>query len=214
MDKNFYQLYLENYQGPLDKLLELVEEQKMEINSISLSKVTSDFLNYIKQIENNASPDLISEFLVIASKLILIKTKSLLPNLELNQEDEEEIKNLEWALKVHKEFKIAQNIFKNIWNIMPLMGNREFLANIKGTFYPATNMTLNNFQNSMENIFQELNKIFKPVSIIKNTIINIQEKIQEIFNRLQANTLYFDELKRKINKTRNNYYFFSNITII
>ena len=96
-----YELSLEYYKGPLDKLLELVEEKKLEITQISLAEVTADFLNYLKTLdESRANHSLIADFLVVASKLVLIKSKMLLPSLPLDEEEESDIRNLEERLKL------------------------------------------------------------------------------------------------------------------
>ena len=85
-----YELTLEAYQGPLDKLLELVEAKKMEVTEISLAEVTADFLDYLKKLEaENVSQTLLADFLVIASKLIFIKSKILLPSLFAGEEETE-----------------------------------------------------------------------------------------------------------------------------
>ena len=99
-----YELKLETYQGPLDKLLELVEGKKLEITKISLADVTADFLNFLKKLESEgANHSLIADFLVVASKLILIKSKVLLPALTLSEEEESDIHDLEARLKIYAE---------------------------------------------------------------------------------------------------------------
>ncbi|MEK7162430.1 MAG: segregation/condensation protein A, partial [Patescibacteria group bacterium] len=96
-----YELKLENYQGPLQKLLELIEEKKMEITIINLAEVTSSFFEYLKKLEAlGMDHSLLADFLVIASKLLLIKSKVLLPSLPLTEEEESDIRGLESQLKL------------------------------------------------------------------------------------------------------------------
>src|SRR3989338_9156814 len=100
-----YEFKTEKFQGPLEKLLELIEDKKLEITEISLAEVTNDFLQYLKtltdadnmqtnaegnaeqsgnlavnQIEIRENLRLLADFIAIASRLILIKSKSLLPD--------------------------------------------------------------------------------------------------------------------------------------
>ena len=105
---------LEKFSGPLDILLSLIEEKKMAINEISLSQVTDQFLDYLKNLENNTEREtfesmeyqrILADFLVIASRLILIKSRSLLPNLVLSEEEESDIKELEERLRIYQQIK-------------------------------------------------------------------------------------------------------------
>ncbi|MFI5205325.1 MAG: segregation/condensation protein A [Candidatus Paceibacterales bacterium] len=110
---NSYQLKLENYQGPLEKLLELIEEKKMEITEINLAEVTTDFLSYLQELTSKEKIDsfdginlrIIADFVAVASRLVLIKSKALLPGEKLTLEEESEIKELEERLKIYKEFR-------------------------------------------------------------------------------------------------------------
>ncbi|MDR3559569.1 MAG: segregation/condensation protein A, partial [Candidatus Pacebacteria bacterium] len=75
-----YRIKLDKFEGPLELLLELIEKDKMDVTELSLAKVADEYLEYIK---NNESINLahLAEFLSVASKLILIKSRALLPML-------------------------------------------------------------------------------------------------------------------------------------
>ncbi len=73
-----YRVHLPVFEGPLDLLLSLIERQELEITRISLAQVTDQYLLHIAQFEE-ARPDALAEFLVMAAKLILIKSTALLP---------------------------------------------------------------------------------------------------------------------------------------
>src|SRR5262245_8487868 len=98
IDHMDYALRLQQYEGPLEKLLELIEERKLDVNEISLAEVTDDFLKYLEQLPAVA-PALLADFLTIGSRLVLIKSKSLLPELPLSAEEESDIKDLERRLE-------------------------------------------------------------------------------------------------------------------
>jgi segregation and condensation protein A len=82
------------FEGPLDLLLTLVEKKKLFINDIALSQVTDDFIAHIQNFDKLPMGDS-AHFILIASTLLLIKSKSLLPALTLTEEEEEGIR--EWA---------------------------------------------------------------------------------------------------------------------
>jgi len=89
-----YQIKTDAFEGPFHLLLSLIEERKFFINDLSLAQVTEDYLNYVNKLEKQ-DPSEISSFIVVAATLILIKSKSLLPNLNLTAEEEGDIRNLE-----------------------------------------------------------------------------------------------------------------------
>lgn len=94
------------YEGPLDLLLELVEKRKLLINDVSLAQVTDEFIARV-----NAMPELpvgdTAEFVSLAATLLLIKSRSLLPTLELSDDESRDIKELEYRLEVYKIIKEA-----------------------------------------------------------------------------------------------------------
>ena len=94
------------YEGPLDVLLELIEKRKLLINDIALATVADDYIAHI-----NALPEMpvqeTSEFVSLAATLLLIKSRSLLPTLELSPEESRDIKELEYRLAVYQLFKEA-----------------------------------------------------------------------------------------------------------
>jgi len=99
-----FNIKTEVFEGPLDLLLSLIESEKLDITNISLAKVSDNFTNHVG-ILKDADAETLSEFLDIASKLILIKSKVLLPQLVLSPEEEEDINELERRLKEYQIFK-------------------------------------------------------------------------------------------------------------
>ena len=91
-----YKIETEHFVGPYSVLLSMIEERKLFINDISLALITEDYLRYVNT--HNIHPALISNFVMVASTLILIKSKSLLPDLNLTEEEVVDIKNLKGNL--------------------------------------------------------------------------------------------------------------------
>ena len=73
-----YELRIEKFSGPIEKLLELIEEKKLEITELNLAEATADFLNYIKKIEN-IEPRLLADFVVVVSSFCLSNQKRFCP---------------------------------------------------------------------------------------------------------------------------------------
>ena len=92
------------FEGPLDLLLELVTKRKLFVNDVSLAEVTDDFIKYLDEHEKFPLGES-AEFIVIASTLMLIKSRSLLPQIALTDEEEESIHDLEDRLVFYAKVK-------------------------------------------------------------------------------------------------------------
>ncbi|MFH1162394.1 MAG: segregation/condensation protein A [Candidatus Jorgensenbacteria bacterium] len=196
-----YEVATETYQGPLDKLLELIEEKKMEITRLNLAEVTADFLAYIEKLEKDAKgggipPGLLADFLVVASRLILIKSKALLPDLTLSEEEEGEVADLEHRLRLYRELKEGQRHLARGWSVFPLMRSREFLMGSEALFYPPARLTAGDLAAAFGRVLGELERIAKPTGHIKSEIINLTKKIEEVLARLTGAPLGLGALHR------------------
>jgi len=101
-----YHIHLEQFEGPLDLLLSLIEKEKLDITHVSLAKVADQYLKYLET-EESISLDNLAAFLSVAARLILIKSRALLPIFEFSDEEEESMDDLELRLKVYKRFREA-----------------------------------------------------------------------------------------------------------
>jgi len=100
-----YKVQTAVYEGPLDLLLDLIERAELDITSVSLATVTDQYLVYIKNLEH-VNADEISAFLVIAAKLLQIKSEALLPRPPARAPGEEDLgRSLVDQLKLYKRFK-------------------------------------------------------------------------------------------------------------
>ena len=85
---------IEKFEGPLSLLLKMIEQEELDITEINLAGIADQYIEYIKN-NNNISPDNMADFLVIAAKLLFIKSKALLPYIYA--EEEEDLEDLEKA---------------------------------------------------------------------------------------------------------------------
>ena len=98
-----YSIKINNFEGPLDLLCHLIDKNKMDIYDINISEITDQYIKYIEQMEK-MNLEITSEFLVMSSTLLYLKSKHLLPK---QQEDEEEITEEELIRRIieYKKFK-------------------------------------------------------------------------------------------------------------
>jgi segregation and condensation protein A len=120
-----YKITIPMYEGPLDLLLDLIKKQQMNIHDIQISKITSQYLDYLHQLEVQ-NIDVSAEFIYMAATLIYVKSKMLLPPDPLGTEEEQAAdprEELVQRLIEHEKFKNAaqllyqkQQIEENVWS--------------------------------------------------------------------------------------------------
>ena len=105
-----YAIKIDNFQGPLDLLCHLIDKNKMSIHDINLSEITDQYIDYLKQ-QEKLNLEIASEFLVMASTLLFLKSKNLLPKQE---EEEEELTEEELIRRIieYKKFKEISKVLK------------------------------------------------------------------------------------------------------
>lgn len=188
-----YELKIENFSGPIEKLLELIEAKKMEITDLNLAEVTADFLNYLKELEI-VEPRMLADFVAIAAALLLIKSKAILPDLKLSEEEERDIKDLEGRLRRYAEFKPAIVLLKKLYEQKNFSVSRQLLYNSEPVFYPAPNMNVESLKNAVSAIFTELNKLNLESQTIEYSLIKLEEKIEEIAKKIEQGIGNFSEI--------------------
>jgi segregation and condensation protein A len=112
-DSSLYQVTLPVFEGPLDLLLHLIEREELDITQVSLAQITNQYLEYLGQVSER-DPDNLADFLVVAAKLLLIKSRVLLPRPpSLPATEEEDIgEDLVRQLIEYKRFKEAAQWLK------------------------------------------------------------------------------------------------------
>ena len=176
------EIKLDKYEGPLDLLLQLVDQEKLSITEIALAKVTEQFFSYLDKLEKNR-PEELADFLVVAARLIYLKSHSLLQYAYPEEEDSGP--GLADQLKLYKQYVEASKIVNGLWQagkvaygrIEPPIKNKDFVL-------PA-NANTNNLYNSM--VFL-LNRLEPMEPLPKTTIdhsVSIKQKIDAIRNLLK-----------------------------
>jgi segregation and condensation protein A len=183
-----YALKMEKYEGPLEKLLELIEERKLAVNEISLAAVTDDFLKYLEQLPIVA-PALLADFLTVASRLVLIKSKSLLPELPLTEEEEYDIKDLQHRLELYRQLKAAEKHVSALWRSGHRAASRPYLfhaSSLPPVFHPGEGLTSEALAASFAQVYAAIEKITMETETIYDTIVSLEEKMQEVVTRMMT----------------------------
>ena len=195
-----YQIKQGTFEGPLELLLSLIEQRKLFVNEISLAEVTNDYISYIKSLSGVPSNKHISDvsyFILIAATLILIKSKSLLPNLSLTDDETEKITDLESRLKIFKIIKNASiEIGNNFGTNIIFYPNERIWS--EPLFSPDPQITIMSVKSSIVDVLAHIPKKAEKLPEIEvKKVINIDEIINSLTDRIQnAMNLSFREFTR------------------
>lgn len=173
------QIKTEQFEGPLDLLLQLIEEQQLDISTLALAQVTEQFLVYVKNLQEK-NPINLADFLVIAAKLLVIKSKSLLPNLDLGIEEEEAAFDLTAQLLQYKKYKEAAKFLKSLDAKRRQSWTREVDFSDRITFLPDPDITADTLAHSLSTLAAELKEIIRLPQQVMKEVVSISDKISHI----------------------------------
>ena len=205
--ENVIQIKIENFEGPLDLLIHLIEKKKMDINSINISQIIDDYLNYIHNVQKELNLKIKVEFLIMATDLIEIKAYSV-----LNRDKKfEKIENLEKKIIEYQLFKEISELFskyENEYNVPHTRTGTESMGN-EIIEYDISSLNLDNLFKSLNNLINS--KMMKKDNSGERMILNLEDdnysteeahnEISEIIKedrRVEFNHL----LKNKFSKSR------------
>ena len=188
-----YRIALEQFEGPLDLLLRLIESEKLDITTISLAKVTDQYLAFIRR-EEELPADEVVDFLVVAAKLIYIKSKYLLPSLDVATE--EDGIDLEQQLKLYREFveaskKVHRMIGKHRFSYVRLVPVK--LVREAG-FSPPTNLQLAGMPAIVASVLARIETVLQLPKFVLASAMSIKEKINVLRERIKDGIVHFASL--------------------
>ncbi len=176
---------LRQFEGPLDLLLNLIEDRKLNITEIALAEVTEQFLQYIKQLEH-IDPTALADFLSIAAKLLVIKSKAILPSLEVEAEEDDAGFDLEAKLVLYKQFKEVAKFLKKLDNKRKQSFARSVTFEEKINFYPDPNITTKELHSAILTVLSSLKELDSLPKAKLKEAVSIQEKINHLKDHLSS----------------------------
>ncbi len=167
--ENMIQIKIENFEGPLDLLLHLIEKKKMDINSINVSQIIDDYLSYIHA-QKELNLKIKVEFLIMATDLIEIKAYSI-----LNRDKKfEKIENLEKKIIEYQLFKEISELFSKYENEYNVPYTRTGTESIGSEIeYDISSLNLDNLFKSLKNLINS--KMIKKNNFEERMILNLED---------------------------------------
>ncbi len=194
-NRTAYEIKIEQFQGPLDVLLQFIESRELEITDISLAEIAETFIRHLDQVETK-HPEELADFLVVATRLLYLKSRALLPLLEQPDEDMDESQLAE-RLKMYKEFRDASEVLTN-W-----ISRRQFSLGRPVTakqleiveFSPPATVTLEVLAETYQNVIEDVETVIKIPKAAIRKAVTLKDKISALNDVLREHEeLSFSEL--------------------
>ncbi|HEY54393.1 MAG TPA: segregation/condensation protein A [Caldilineae bacterium] len=193
-----YVVQLEVFQGPMDLLLHLIEKEELPITSVSLAGVTAQYLDYLEQLEQ-LQPDGIAEFLVMAARLLYIKSVALLPQVALEEDEEEDPgEALARQLREYKRFKEKAGFLRELEE----SGRRSYVRTAPPpkleTHLDPEGLDAALLMEAVYEVLMELEAAPPPIHAIEPLKITVEERVEHLWERLRTGeTIRFRQYLRK-----------------
>lgn len=190
------------FEGPLELLIELVEKRKLLINDISLAEVTDEYMQQVSAMQELSLPNT-AQFIALAATLLLIKSKSLLPVLDLSSEEETAIEDLEERLQRFAVYREAAKVLTARFGATVLHGP-EYIPPRAPLFAPDDYCSQDELRAAMQRVLTELPSVEqKPVAHVQPTV-SLEQMIARVRERIEKRVrMRFFELRALEPERRN-----------
>jgi len=172
-----YEVNLQQFAGPLQLLLELIEGKKLPITDVSLAQVAEDYVRHVN--EHDVPAEELADFLVVASRLLLIKSQAILPLPALDEE--EDATALADQLRMYKAYVDASKRLEMLYAAGRVLIAREkpLLIKVEG-FHPPENADAPSLHASFLSLLKRLEPFFALKQTSMERVVSVQERIREI----------------------------------
>ncbi len=210
--KHTFSLETPVFEGPLETLLNLIEERKLSISDISLAEVTDAYLSYVEKLPELPLAET-SQFILVASTLLLIKSRTLLPNLVLSEDERESVEELEKRLARYKLVRSTAKILRRQWGTAPLLFPKRAPART-AVFSPAESTTAVLLHAAQ----RLLNVLPKPEALMRASVapvLALEDVIKSVRSRLSsAIRAKFSEFAKSGDKHETIVYFLAMLELV
>lgn len=201
-----FNVKLDRFEGPYTKLLDLISDRKLSITEISLVNVADDYINYIKSLDTKDHSD-ISQFILVASTLVLMKAKSLLPGIVYTEEEEKQVHDLEHKLEIYKILTEATGFVRGIYDKNILYERERIKYKGEAIFVPdqivtkevlqsVMLLTLANFNIPKQAMHVSVEQATRIELVIENLLKRVSDAPTVTLNSLAQTATNFAEKKK------------------
>lgn len=183
------------YQGPFEMLLDLIEARKLLVNDLALANITEDFIQHVRA--QDAFPvEETANFIQIAATLLLIKSKSLIPDLALTDEENADVEDLKRRLEAYEKVREAAKELSRVFGKRVLLPAGERIPEI--SFAPSNDLSVNALAEALSRVLSAREAVEKLPEARVKSLVTIEEMMDKLAKRVQtAMTLSFNEFSGK-----------------
>ncbi len=178
-----FEIKQEKFEGPLDLLLTLVERRQLHIGDVALAKVTDDFLKYSKDFINFPIAES-AQFAYVASTLLLIKSKALLPQLSLSREEEESMEDLQNRLKLLQRFRELSRHVRTRFGQSAMYLPRE--RKVVPIFAPPKDVSVTTLLAGIRAVLASIPKVEELSKVAVKKVISLEKMIENLKERITS----------------------------
>jgi segregation and condensation protein A len=179
-----YHIKTEHFQGPLDLLLSLIEKRKLFISDFSLARVADEYIAYIRRFDAYPVND-VANFLLIASTLVLIKSKSILPQLSLTSEETSDIDDLKKRIALFEMFRELSTGIKDMFG-RHMIFERSGRTDIGVVYAFDPRLTSSLLAEAADRVILQLPKKDVLPTVTVKKVISLEEMIARLTKRVTA----------------------------
>lgn len=177
-----YTVQQASYSGPLDLLLDLIEKRKLHVNELSLAQVTDEFIEYVRG-QNEFPIEEAANFIAVAATLLLIKSKSLIPELALSEDEEEDVEDLKRRLQMYEKMREASRELQKSFGRVVLLSRGERAP--EPVFAPTRDLSVDALKGALHALFEEVEKVEALPEVRVRPLVTIEEMMDSLTDRVQ-----------------------------
>ena len=175
-------LKTDTYEGPFEVVLDLIERKKLSINELSLATITDEYITHVRSKASFPTEDA-AEFISVAATLLVIKSKSLIPELELSEDEETDITEFERRLQEYERVRAVTRSLSTIFgrSVMVSRGDKA----IEPFFSPSRDLVLSTLENVLADVLTApVPEPALPEARVRSTV-TLEEMMDKLLERIQ-----------------------------
>ncbi len=186
-----YNVKTDIYEGPFEVLLDLIESRKLLVNELSLAQITEDFIGHVRA-QKLFPVEQTAHFVQVAATLLLIKSKSLIPDLTLTEEETEDVEDLKRRLAAYEKVREAARELSRIYGETVLFGAGMRTPDV--VFAPSKDMTKEGLAEALARVLAAREEVEALPEARVKPLVTIEEMMDRLSTRVQkAMKLSFKE---------------------
>lgn len=181
--KTGFSIKTESYEGPFEVLLDLIEERKLLVNDLALANITEDFIQHVRA-QETFPMEQAAHFIQIAATLLLIKSKSLVPDLILSEEEDADVEDLKRRLLAYEKVREAARELSRMYGKYVMVPAGERAPEV--TFAPSRDLSVSALVEALARVFAAREEVEELPEARVKPLVTIEEMMDRLASRVQS----------------------------